>query len=165
MSPQTAIGGVNETTATTLFAILFLFALGKAFVAIRQGKVSALHREWMILVQQYVVFNKKKRIVKPRIIHSRCSAILPWRMATNALPNANRNRMANNVVAVVSLTPPIAIWGLITRAVTPTIIPDASTSRPGRTMQAGPARAQRGNELQRTQHHEQESGNDMDHRQ
>ncbi len=47
MSPRMAIGGANETAATTLFAILFLFALGKAFVAIRKGKI-ALHREWMI---------------------------------------------------------------------------------------------------------------------
>ena len=47
MSPRMAIGGPIETAATTLFAILFLFALGKAFAAIRRGKV-ALHREWMI---------------------------------------------------------------------------------------------------------------------
>jgi uncharacterized membrane protein len=47
MSPQMAIGGANETAATIFFAILFLFALLKAFLYIRQGKV-ALHREWMI---------------------------------------------------------------------------------------------------------------------
>jgi uncharacterized membrane protein len=47
MSPQMAIGGANEITATILFAILFLFSLVKAFLAIRQGK-AALHREWMI---------------------------------------------------------------------------------------------------------------------
>jgi uncharacterized membrane protein len=47
MSPQMAIGGANETAATTLFAILFLFALGKAFLAIRRRKI-AQHREWMI---------------------------------------------------------------------------------------------------------------------
>ncbi len=47
MSPQMAIGGANETAATMLFAIIFLFALVKAFLFIRQGKV-ALHREWMI---------------------------------------------------------------------------------------------------------------------
>jgi len=47
MSPQMAIGGVNETVATMLFAIIFLVALIKAFLFIRQGKV-ALHREWMI---------------------------------------------------------------------------------------------------------------------
>jgi uncharacterized membrane protein len=47
MSPQMAIGGVNETAATMLFASLFLFALFKGFVAIRRGKV-AVHREWMI---------------------------------------------------------------------------------------------------------------------
>ena len=47
MSPQMAIGGVNETAATMLFAIIFLFALVKAFLYIRRGRV-ALHREWMI---------------------------------------------------------------------------------------------------------------------
>ena len=47
MSPQMAIGGANETAATMLFAIIFLFALVKAFLYIRRGRV-ALHREWMI---------------------------------------------------------------------------------------------------------------------
>jgi hypothetical protein len=47
MSSQMAIGGANETAATIFFAILFLFALVKAFLSIRQRKV-ALHREWMI---------------------------------------------------------------------------------------------------------------------
>ena len=47
MSPQLAIGGANETAATMLFATIFLFALIKAFLSIRRGKV-ALHREWMI---------------------------------------------------------------------------------------------------------------------
>jgi len=47
MSPQMAIGGVNETAATMLFAIVFLFSLSKAFLHIRRGRV-ALHREWMI---------------------------------------------------------------------------------------------------------------------
>jgi uncharacterized membrane protein len=47
MSPQMAIGGANETAATMLFATLFLFALGRAFVAIRHGKIE-VHREWMI---------------------------------------------------------------------------------------------------------------------
>jgi uncharacterized membrane protein len=47
MSPQMAIGGLNETVATMLFAILFLFALAKGFASIRRGNV-ALHREWMI---------------------------------------------------------------------------------------------------------------------
>jgi uncharacterized membrane protein YsdA (DUF1294 family) len=47
MSPSMAIGGANETAATIFFAILFLFALVKAFLSICQGKV-ALHREWMI---------------------------------------------------------------------------------------------------------------------
>ena len=47
MSPQMAIGGVNETAATMLFATIFLFALVRAFLYIRHGNV-ALHREWMI---------------------------------------------------------------------------------------------------------------------
>ncbi|MGH9575000.1 MAG: DUF2306 domain-containing protein [Candidatus Acidiferrales bacterium] len=42
-----AIGGVNQAAATTLFSILFLFALGKAFLHIRRRQI-ALHREWMI---------------------------------------------------------------------------------------------------------------------
>jgi hypothetical protein len=42
-----AIGGVNQAAATTLFGVLFLFALGKAYVHIRRREV-ALHREWMI---------------------------------------------------------------------------------------------------------------------
>jgi uncharacterized membrane protein len=47
MSPQMAIGGANETAATMLFAIIFLFSLIRAFLLIRKGNV-ALHREWMI---------------------------------------------------------------------------------------------------------------------
>jgi uncharacterized membrane protein len=47
MSPQMAIGGVNESAATMLFAIVFLFALVKAFLSIRRRNI-ALHREWMI---------------------------------------------------------------------------------------------------------------------
>ncbi len=47
MSPQMAIGGVNETAATMLFALLFLYSLGRAFVAIRRGEM-AMHREWTI---------------------------------------------------------------------------------------------------------------------
>jgi uncharacterized membrane protein len=47
MSPQMAIGGANETAATMLFAIVFLVALVKAFLAIPRGQF-ALHREWMI---------------------------------------------------------------------------------------------------------------------
>jgi uncharacterized membrane protein len=46
MSPH-AIGGANETAATMLFATVFLFALVKGLLSIRQGKV-AQHREWMI---------------------------------------------------------------------------------------------------------------------
>lgn len=47
MSFLMAIGGANETAATTFFAILFLFALGKAFLHIRRREI-AQHREWMI---------------------------------------------------------------------------------------------------------------------
>jgi len=42
-----AIGGVNQAAATTLFAIFFLFALGRAFRHILRREI-ALHREWMI---------------------------------------------------------------------------------------------------------------------
>jgi uncharacterized membrane protein len=47
MSFNTSVGGVNETVATTLFAIVFLFDLVKAFVHIRRREI-ARHREWMI---------------------------------------------------------------------------------------------------------------------
>jgi uncharacterized membrane protein len=47
MGPQMAIGGVNETVATTFFATLFLFSLVRAFLYTRQGNVE-LYREWMI---------------------------------------------------------------------------------------------------------------------
>jgi uncharacterized membrane protein len=40
-------GGAGEVTAIAFFGGLFLFAVGRAFVAIRTGRV-ALHREWMI---------------------------------------------------------------------------------------------------------------------
>lgn len=42
-----SIGGVNQAAATTLFALLFLFALGKAFRHILRREI-AQHREWMI---------------------------------------------------------------------------------------------------------------------
>jgi hypothetical protein len=42
-----AIGGVNQAAATILFGVLFLFAIGKAYVHIRRREI-ALHREWMI---------------------------------------------------------------------------------------------------------------------
>jgi uncharacterized membrane protein len=42
-----AIGGVNQASATTLFASFFLLALGKAFRHIRRREI-ALHRERMI---------------------------------------------------------------------------------------------------------------------
>jgi uncharacterized membrane protein len=47
MSPQMAIGGVNEMAATMLFAVVFLFSLVKAYIAIRRRRVDS-HREWMI---------------------------------------------------------------------------------------------------------------------
>jgi uncharacterized membrane protein len=42
-----AVGGINQAAATTLFATIFLFALGRAFWHIRRREV-AQHREWMI---------------------------------------------------------------------------------------------------------------------
>jgi Predicted membrane protein (DUF2306) len=47
MSYTMAIGGANETAATTLFAILFLIFLGLGFWNIRQRRI-VQHREWMI---------------------------------------------------------------------------------------------------------------------
>jgi uncharacterized membrane protein len=47
MSFRMNIGGPNETAATTLFAIVFLICLIKAYVHIRRKDV-ARHREWMI---------------------------------------------------------------------------------------------------------------------
>jgi uncharacterized membrane protein SirB2 len=47
LSYTTAIGGANESAATTLFAILFLIFLGLGFRNIRHRRV-AEHREWMI---------------------------------------------------------------------------------------------------------------------
>jgi uncharacterized membrane protein len=44
-----AIGGINQAAATTLFALLFLFALSKGFRHIRRREL-AMHREWMIRV-------------------------------------------------------------------------------------------------------------------
>ena len=41
------IGGPNETAATTLYAIVFLFCLIKAYLFIRKKNV-VRHREWMI---------------------------------------------------------------------------------------------------------------------
>ncbi|HWZ82661.1 MAG TPA: DUF2306 domain-containing protein [Terriglobales bacterium] len=47
MSFTMAIGGTNETAATTLFAVLFLFFLAMGFWNIRQRRI-VRHREWMI---------------------------------------------------------------------------------------------------------------------
>jgi uncharacterized membrane protein len=47
MSYTMNIGGPNETAATTLYAIVFLFCLVKAFWFIRRKEVGR-HREWMI---------------------------------------------------------------------------------------------------------------------
>lgn len=47
MSYKMNIGGANETAATTLYAIVFLFCLIKAYLFIRQKNV-VRHREWMI---------------------------------------------------------------------------------------------------------------------
>ncbi|HKX29817.1 MAG TPA: DUF2306 domain-containing protein [Blastocatellia bacterium] len=42
-----SIGGLNQAAAATLFALFFLFALGKAFHQIRRREIAS-HREWMI---------------------------------------------------------------------------------------------------------------------
>jgi uncharacterized membrane protein len=47
MSYKMNIGGPNETAATTLYAIVFLFCLLKAYLLIRRKEI-ARHREWMI---------------------------------------------------------------------------------------------------------------------
>ena len=47
MSFKMNIGGANETAATTLFAIVFLICLIRAYLFIRRKQV-ARHREWMI---------------------------------------------------------------------------------------------------------------------
>src|SRR5262249_656770 len=47
MSFQMAIGGANETAATVVFDLFFLFALGKGFYHVRRGDI-ARHREWII---------------------------------------------------------------------------------------------------------------------
>ncbi len=47
MSVKMNIGGANETAATTLYAIVFLFCLVKAYLFIRKKNV-VRHREWMI---------------------------------------------------------------------------------------------------------------------
>jgi uncharacterized membrane protein len=47
MSFTMNIGGPNETAATTLFAIVFLICLVKAYLHIRRKEVTR-HREWMI---------------------------------------------------------------------------------------------------------------------
>jgi uncharacterized membrane protein len=47
MSYRMNIGGPNETAATTLYAIVFLVCLIKAYVHVRRKEI-ARHREWMI---------------------------------------------------------------------------------------------------------------------
>jgi hypothetical protein len=47
MSFQDVIGGPNETAASSFFSLVFLFAVGKAFVHVRRREI-AQHREWMI---------------------------------------------------------------------------------------------------------------------
>jgi hypothetical protein len=47
MSFTMNIGGVSETAATTLFAVLFLLFLSLGFLSIRRHRVD-LHRQWMI---------------------------------------------------------------------------------------------------------------------
>jgi hypothetical protein len=47
MTTRMAIGGATERAATTLFGLLFLIALARAFACIRRRRVAS-HREWMI---------------------------------------------------------------------------------------------------------------------
>jgi uncharacterized membrane protein len=47
MSPSMTLGGANQAVATMFFAIVFLFDLVKAYVAILRRQF-AQHREWMI---------------------------------------------------------------------------------------------------------------------
>jgi hypothetical protein len=47
MSFTMNIGGVSETAATTLFAVLFLLFLSLGYLSIRRHRVD-LHRQWMI---------------------------------------------------------------------------------------------------------------------
>jgi uncharacterized membrane protein len=47
MSFKMSIGGLNQASATLLFAVLFLFSLGKAFLHIRRREIPQ-HREWML---------------------------------------------------------------------------------------------------------------------
>jgi uncharacterized membrane protein len=47
MTTLMAIGGATERAATTLFGLLFLVALARAFACIRRRQVAS-HREWMI---------------------------------------------------------------------------------------------------------------------
>jgi uncharacterized membrane protein len=47
MAFRIPIGGANQTTATAVFGVFFLTALGKGIAHIRRGDV-ARHREWMI---------------------------------------------------------------------------------------------------------------------
>src|SRR5438128_11835792 len=66
-----------------------------------------------------------------RIIHSRCKALLHRRILQNpGLRNA-RKRVANSVVAAVSLTPPMFIVKLISRTEKQTMAPNAIRVLPG----------------------------------
>jgi hypothetical protein len=73
-----AIGGVNQAAATTLFAVLFLFALGKAFWHIRRRQI-ALHREWMIRAFSIVLAVATIRpIIGVFFATSRLSGLTPY---------------------------------------------------------------------------------------
>lgn len=47
MSYKMNIGGANETAATTLYSIVFLFCISKAYLLARRREITR-HREWMI---------------------------------------------------------------------------------------------------------------------
>ena len=55
-------GGVPETSAILVFGGLFLFAAGRAFIAIRLGDV-VRHREWMIRMFAVVIGISTMRVV------------------------------------------------------------------------------------------------------
>ncbi len=55
-------GGVPETSAVLVFGGLFLFAAGRAFIAIRLGDV-VRHREWMIRMFAVVIGISTMRVI------------------------------------------------------------------------------------------------------
>ena len=69
-------------------------------------------------------------MAKARSIHSRCCAIWRRRMAAKPLTRQKRNSAPKDMVAVVSVRPPIDILALISKAETPITRPTATSARP-----------------------------------